>query len=779
MGKPEGPRNDRKKLSWTYRNKKRQGKINKPQNALDENVQVQNKKARIIIRNLSFKVTEDDIRNLYAPYGPIEQIDLLKRPDGKPVGCGFVQFKRIEDASKAIFNTNKQEFLGRVINSAWAIPKAKFVEQLQKSNGETQENNEKEEEVEIDNDEAKEETNSVSNNIKRNISDNKKQRVERKKLTPEERKALKLRKRQKRARIVIRNLSFKVNEDILREHFIKYGTIDDIQILKKSDGKRVGCAFVQFQDVQSAAKAVHYANMKPICERPVVVDFAVPKSKFASNNSNNNTEIKEESEDIKPELEILDNSQTENEIKNEESHDENNDNSEESENEEEEEEDNEDNDDDDEDQEDQDIKDSSIIEHEPEKRPRVISHDVNEGKTVFLKNVPFSANNNDLKECMEQFGPVYYALVCIDPLTEHSKGTAFVKFRNVEDAEKCLSAGTELRLHDQVLDPHKALDKQNVPNGNNLKKQRVKDSRNLYLVKEGVIMAGSPAAAGISASDMAKRLQMEQWKSQMLRNLNMFVSRVRLVVHNLPPSLDDATLRTIFKNHGGPKSVITEARVMRDLRNPDPNNVGKSKEFGFVAFTTHEDALRALRSINNNPNIFSATKRPIVAFSIENRVMVNAKQRRIEKSRERNPLWMGKRKGDLNNDKSNEPPLKRPNNHSKKQQETNSQSNNNEDVEGFAGITSKPGASTKLRSKYKLKSQIELHNKVLKNEKKKKKIERVRRDQKIEQKLSRKEIKPKQGTKKLNDDAEFSNLINNYKKKLSSIVQSKSKWYDT
>lgn len=58
------------------------------------------------------QVTEDDIRNLYTPYGPIEQIDLLKRPDGKPVGCGFVQFKRIEDASKAIFNTNKQEFLG-------------------------------------------------------------------------------------------------------------------------------------------------------------------------------------------------------------------------------------------------------------------------------------------------------------------------------------------------------------------------------------------------------------------------------------------------------------------------------------------------------------------------------------------------------------------------------------------------------------------------------------------------------------------------------------------
>lgn len=63
------------------------------------------------------------------------------------------------------------------------------------------------------------------------------------------------------------------------------------------------------------------------------------------------------------------------------------------------------------------------------KSPRRISNDINEGKTVFLKNLPFSVKNDELKRCMEQFGPVYYALVCIDVLTEHSKGTAFVKFK--------------------------------------------------------------------------------------------------------------------------------------------------------------------------------------------------------------------------------------------------------------------------------------------------------------------------------------------------------------
>lgn len=44
----------------------------------------------------------------------------------------------------------------------------------------------------------------------------------------------------------------------------------------------------------------------------------------------------------------------------------------------------------------------------------------------------------------------------------------------------------------------------------------------------------------------------------MLRNLNMFVSRVRLAVHNLPANVDDTKLRQLFKNHSGPKAVIKE-----------------------------------------------------------------------------------------------------------------------------------------------------------------------------------------------------------------------------
>lgn len=80
---------------------------------------------------------------------------------------------------------------------------------------------------------------------------------------------------------------------------------------------------------------------------------------------------------------------------------------------------------------------------EPQEEPETVierpkpkaSHDIPEGKTVFLKNVSFTVTNDDLKEFMEKIGPVYYAVVCIDSLTEHSKGTAFVKFKVIRDVK--------------------------------------------------------------------------------------------------------------------------------------------------------------------------------------------------------------------------------------------------------------------------------------------------------------------------------------------------------
>lgn len=159
-----------------------------------------------------------------------------------------------------------------------------------------------------------------------------------------------MKKQKKRARIVIRNLSFQVcfiytqsrnihvcvcfkycyfnnifltniflqaTEDNLKEFFSQYGEIDEIKILTKPDGKQTGVAFVQFNVVQNAAKAIHHANMQSLLNRPMIVDWAVPKNKFSENNIDVKPEIKTESTDENKvhdtsEITVIDNSEDEN-----------------------------------------------------------------------------------------------------------------------------------------------------------------------------------------------------------------------------------------------------------------------------------------------------------------------------------------------------------------------------------------------------------------------------------------------------------------------------------
>jgi nucleolar protein 4 len=70
-----------------------------------------------------------------------------------------------------------------------------------------------------------------------------------------------------------------------------------------------------------------------------------------------------------------------------------------------------------------------------------------------------------------------------------------------------------------------------------------------------VIIAGTSAANGVSVHDMNKRLELEQWKSQVLKNLNMFVARNRLIVHNLPANMDNKKLKDLFTKYSRPNAV--------------------------------------------------------------------------------------------------------------------------------------------------------------------------------------------------------------------------------
>ncbi|XP_073847832.1 RNA-binding protein 28 isoform X2 [Musca autumnalis] len=604
------------------------------------------------------------------------------------------------------------------------------------------------------------------------------------------------RRQKKRARLIVRNMSYKAKEEDLRKHFEQWGKLEEINIPKRPDGKLVGCAFVQYETINQATKAILKGNGKEFLGRVVFIDWALGKDEYVAKKQQN---VKEEPEEKKPKVEIKEEDEKKSQKnKAEESRDDDEDNDEEdsgNENQEEDEDNSEDDDEDDEENDneeddDEDKKDiKSKINIDKVKKEKRISNDVQEGCTVFIKNVPFDAEDGDLRKVCRKFGPVWYAIINREHVSGHSKGTAFVKFKTKESADLCLQSAGEFVLMDQVLEPYPALSKEEIRQQNleKDKKNDGKDSRNLYLAREGLIMANSKAAEGVSASDMNKRHKLEQIKAQVLKNLNRFVSRNRLSIHNLPLNYDNDNLRDMIIAYTG--FHPHECRVMRENKITPDHPKGKSKGFGFMSFNTHLEALTALRKLNNNPKVFGTQHRPIVAFSIEDRAVHKVKGKRQERSKLNNPTFkekLEKRKA-LKNDKKagggkfpmktlpkgpqddNKEKLKK---HIKKLEEARAQKNNkNENKKSqaaaaatgdeFVGTEAKQGTVLRMRSFKKLKEQSADHMQRVKQEKKKKKQEKIKQIHLAERKA---EIRPKQGRKVEKDD--LAPLVNKYKQML-------------
>ncbi len=75
----------------------------------------------IYVGNLPFSVTEDQVSELFAPYGQVTSVALIKdKMTGQFRGFGFVEMASDEEANKAILALNGKEFNRRalVVNQA-------------------------------------------------------------------------------------------------------------------------------------------------------------------------------------------------------------------------------------------------------------------------------------------------------------------------------------------------------------------------------------------------------------------------------------------------------------------------------------------------------------------------------------------------------------------------------------------------------------------------------------------------------------------------------------
>jgi RNA recognition motif-containing protein len=81
--------------------------------------------------------------------------------------------------------------------------------------------------------------------------------------------------------IYVGNLDFKVNDNDLKEIFVKYGEVKSSKVITdKYSGKSKGFGFVEMENAAEAKKAIDKLNGTTYANRELVVNEARPRKQF-------------------------------------------------------------------------------------------------------------------------------------------------------------------------------------------------------------------------------------------------------------------------------------------------------------------------------------------------------------------------------------------------------------------------------------------------------------------------------------------------------------------
>lgn len=176
---------------------------------------------------------------------------------------------------------------------------------------------------------------------------------------------------------------------------------------------------------------------------------------------------------------------------------------------------------------------------------------------VYIKNFGEDMDDERLKDLFGKFGPALSVKVMTDE-SGKSKGFGFVSFERHEDAQK-------------------AVDEMN-----------------------GKELNGKQIYVGRAQKKVERQTELKRKFEQMKQDRITRYQGVNLYVKNLDDGIDDERLRKEFSPFG----TITSAKVMMEG--------GRSKGFGFVCFSSPEEATKAVTEMNGR---IVATKPLYVALA--------------------------------------------------------------------------------------------------------------------------------------------------------------------
>jgi nucleolar protein 4 len=516
----------------------------------------------LFVRSLPATATSDALTELFSQSFPLKHATVVLDPVTKQSkGYGFVTFADAEDAQRAMDEFNGQAFQGRKMKVEIAQPRSREL-------------------------------------VAKDVMDGK-----RKSKISVEAAAIKKAREEKMAtarqppKLIIRNLPWSIKTpEQLADLFRSFGKVkySDLPKVKNTQG---GFGFVVMRGRKNAEKALAAVNGKLVDGRPIAVDWAVEKEVWENQKKSADADGEDESDEMPKDDGAQANVESENEeddvanfMRNFGDQLESEDESEEAEDEDEPYEDLEaptsdvgaDHEQDvwsstdDEDEEDN---------HEKEEKTKKILITDN-STTLFIRNLPFTTLDADLKEHFNQFGPVRYARVVMDRATDRPRGTGFVCFFNVDDADACFrgaprhqptganatkkgdTATSKVKhsiLEDEKADPTgmytiegrvlqvaRAVERQQAvkltEEGTNFRDNRDKDKRKLYLLSEGTVASGTPLYEMLSPSELKMREDSAKQRKKLIQgNPALHLSLTRLSIRNLPRNINSKDLKALAR----------------------------------------------------------------------------------------------------------------------------------------------------------------------------------------------------------------------------------------
>lgn len=476
-------------------------------------------KRSLFVRSLPPSATAETLTDFFSQHFPVKHATVILDPKTKTSrGYGFVTFTDADDAKDAQENLHKKKMDGRPLILEIAEPRHRqgtaAVEATEK-------------------------------------------KQERHATLAEARKAPKL---------IVRNLPWSIKKsEQLSALFRSYGKVRYAD-LPQNKGKLSGFGFVTLRGRKNAETAIEGLNGKVVDGRTLAVDWAVDKTQWEQQNQKESQPTAEE--DTSSEDEEDEEGKEEDEEDEEKDDDDNDDmdadlknfmknhmqNLEE-----------EDSNDEDEDEE----ADKSESEEAPVKKT------TDNSTTIFIRNLPFSTTDEQLKSHFEQFGPIRYARTVTDRATDRPAGTGFVCFVNEPDFKACLKGaprqpqqqtllkGKRSILQDETADLSgkytiegrivqlsQAVSKDEATRlaESGAVTRREKDKRRLYLLPEGSIPANSPLHATLSPSELQIREQSAAQRKKLIQgNPSLHLSLTRLAVRNIPRDLTAKDLKALAR----------------------------------------------------------------------------------------------------------------------------------------------------------------------------------------------------------------------------------------